>query len=127
MLDKAYFYVIIISVSDLFETVPASDNVTVIRLSIKELDMYNIPIFNDDMKPHIGESKPHIIFDMQNIHYMDSSALGAFFNIKKKTDENGQKMFLTSLNKATAMLFRLSRADELLTFYDNVDAALKHI
>lgn len=114
-------------VSDLFEVVSARDDASIIRLSIKELDMYNIPIFNDDMKPHIGASKPHIIFDMQNIHYMDSSALGAFFNIKKKTDENNQKMFLTSLNKATAMLFRLSRADELLTFYDTVEEALKHI
>lgn|GEM_PF-1714683 len=113
--------------SDLFDIIPHNDNVMVIRLTIKELDMYNIPIFNDDMKSMIGQGKPHIVFDMQNIHYMDSSALGAFFNIKKKTNENGQKMFLTSLNKATAMLFRLSRADELLTFYETVEEAVNHI
>jgi anti-sigma B factor antagonist len=65
-----------------------------------------------------------VVLDMTGVPYIDSSGLGAVLNCYVSLQRNGHKLALACVNERVRALLELTRVEELLNLYPDVDTAL---
>lgn len=87
-----------------------------------ELDLYNVggfyEIFIEHLRKHGQENTIHVILNMKNVRYMDSSAIAKFIAMHKQLTESGQKMYLIHLSLAILEVFKLTCVDRFFSIID---------
>jgi anti-anti-sigma factor len=76
----------------------------------------------------IGESEPtgirHVVFDVQNVQYMDSTCVGVFVELLGKLQEAGGRIALVNADSNVEYLFKLTRLDRLFPICRDVMKAI---
>lgn len=82
----------------------------------------------DDLKKRIkqlvAKQYIHLILDLTEVSFIDSSGLSALVIGLKATHEKDGSIKLVGLNKKTKYVFELTRLTRVFTFYEDVDSAL---
>jgi anti-sigma B factor antagonist len=91
-----------------------------------KLDAVSAPELRSFIVNIINSGSENIIIDLDNISFIDSSALGAIVSIMKIIRNNG-KLMLTGVNGIVLDLFKLTRMDKVLNLYSDVDSAKKSL
>jgi anti-sigma B factor antagonist len=91
-----------------------------------KLDAFSAPELRSYIVNIINNGSENIIIDLDNISFIDSSALGAIVSIMKILRNNG-KLMLTGVNGIVLDLFKLTRMDNVLNLYSDVDSAKKSL
>lgn len=88
--------------------------------------MYFIPEFKYVVNSAIASQPRKVIFDMSVVEYLDSSAMGALFQLQKQISGYGGTMYLTNINHTIQMVFKLTKSDLHFTICaDNAEALTK--
>lgn len=105
-----------------FEVTQEDGRLVLIPEPIDQLDLYNIFEFDEDMQKIVEDSgyadMNHIIIDLGNIPFMDSSAIGRFLAISRKLSEAGKTLYLRNLSIAVKQVFEITAAKEFFKILD---------
>ncbi len=66
----------------------------------------------------------HIVFDVQNVQYMDSMCVGVFVELLTKLQELGGRIALVNADQNVEYLFKLTRLDRLFPICRDVMKAI---
>lgn len=69
----------------------------------------------------------HILFDFEQVHFMDSSGIGMLMGRYKKVGYTGGSVAVTGVSESVERILRLSGLYKLITKYENVETALKEM
>ena len=101
------------------------DNSQLFRLT-GLLDAFSEPTFRKVLGSKIEEGPKHIILDLSQIDFVDSSGLGALVQLAKQAQNaDGTLQILT--NARVTQTVKLVRLEKFLSLQTSVEAALKNI
>lgn len=99
---------------------------TVVYLS-KEIEAENIPAFRDEFAKQAQDEFTNIVVDLSAVTFLDSMGVGLFASLfKKSKKKNGNFVFAGADGQPRSVLGMVG-FDELVTYYDSVDQALKNL
>ena len=97
--------------------------VTVAKLCATRLDASHAVRFKEGLREISEAGAGHIVLDMTDVAFMDSSGLGAVVTVMKQMGRS-KTLELASLSSAVAKVFTLTRMDKVFAIYPSVEAAL---
>jgi anti-anti-sigma factor len=90
------------------------------------LDAFSEPTFRKVISSKIEESPKHIVLDLSQIDFVDSSGLGALVQLAKQAQSaEGTLQIVT--NARVTQTVKLVRLEKFLMLQTSVDAALENI
>ena len=66
---------------------------------------------------------PYLIFDIAEVPYMDSAALGLLVNYYVSAQKNGRKVAVVGASPRIITLFEMTKLDGLFKLYPTVESA----
>ena len=67
------------------------------------LDAFSEPTFRKVLGKYVEEGPKHIILDLSQIDFVDSSGIGALVHLKKQTETNGGTSQIVTNARVTAL------------------------
>ncbi|KAB8335679.1 STAS domain-containing protein [Scytonema tolypothrichoides VB-61278] len=101
------------------------DNCQLFRLT-GLLDAFSEPTFTKVLGTKIEEGPKHIILDLSQIDFVDSSGLGALVQLAKRAQNSGGTLQIVS-NARVTQTVKLVRLEKFLALQPSVDAALENV
>lgn len=74
------------------------------------------------VRQKLDEGSQHLLIDLRNVMFMDSSGLGCLVAARRMTIETGATFALTALNGQARMLFEMAGVEDLFLIVDSMDA-----
>jgi anti-sigma B factor antagonist len=102
-----------------------ADNVNLIKLSGR-LDAGGSTVTRESLKTLAAQERPHLILDLSEVSFIDSSGLGALVSVLKAARQQGGDLVMCGAQQQAKMLFKLTMLDQILTQYDTIDEAKTH-
>ncbi len=94
-------------------------------LSIQEerVDAHNSGELKQLFLDMMEQGEINIIVDLQQVHFIDSSGLGALLSGYKNAEAKSGKLVLTRLQSQVGSMFELTRLNRVFEIYVNPDEA----
>jgi len=102
------------------------DKCSVVRVPDDELDANNSLAFRRAVTPVLQSGK-HVVLDLSNVCFMDSSGIGALLYALRTASAHGKCLKLSGVTNPVRMLFTVVRMYALFDVYDNPRMAVKSI
>lgn len=77
------------------------------------------------LKPILSNEHPKMIFDLQNIEFIDSSAIGCVISLVKTAKSSGAGFKLCNLSKDVESVFELLHLGMILDIEKDVDTCIR--
>jgi anti-sigma B factor antagonist len=110
---------------DLIETRDHA-GVLIVRILRKRLDASVAPAFKAAVTRHVDGGRHQVVLDMEDVDFMDSSALGAVVSCMKATGSRGT-LAISGAHGAVLKLLKLTRLDRVLKLHDKPEQAAEAI
>ncbi len=101
------------------------DEALVIRITEQQLQMYAIPQFRAMVAEALAHKPKIVIFDLELVDHMDSSAMGAMFHFLKAVREYGGNLGVTHVSSKVMQVFKVTKAETQFPIFETPDAAIK--
>ncbi len=98
--------------------------VVVVSMTEESLDAGNVKSFKQEIGPVIIENAK-VLFDLQNIKFVDSSGLGAMLSCLRTLNSKGGDLKLFGMTKQVRALFELVRMQRIFDIFNTREEALK--
>jgi anti-anti-sigma factor len=89
------------------------------------LDAFSEPAFRKVIDKCVDEGPPHLILDLSQIDFIDSSGLGALVQIAKKAQSAGGSIQIVS-NPRVTQTVKLVRLEQFLSLQPSIDVAIEN-
>ena len=89
-----------------------------------EIDVYTAPQFRDAVNTVINSGQKHLVVDMTNVTYMDSSGFGALLSATRRLRPQGGTVNLVKVSSAIDRILTITRLNTVFTTYGSVEDAL---
>ncbi len=99
-------------------------DVAVLMLPGEELDAGNAAEFKRSVAPILAANS-RVVFDMEQLRFIDSSGLGAMLSCLRQLDANRGDLKLCGLTKPVRALFELVRMHRIFDIYNTKDEAVR--
>ena len=92
-----------------------------------EIDVYTAPQFKEAVNSIIDSGQKHLVVDMNQVTYMDSSGFAALLSATKRLRPQGGTVNLVNVSNAIDRILRITRLDTIFGTYDSIDEALSEL
>lgn len=100
-------------------------NSLVVKLN-GELDHHVSEQIREDLEDTIEKKRiKHLIFDLKELHFMDSSGIGMIMGRYKSVSKQGGKVAIINASEKVDKIFMLSGLYRIVTKYNSLDEAIK--
>ena len=89
-----------------------------------EIDLSTVPVFKDALSA-ATEAGSHVIINMTDVTYMDSSGFGTLLSAKKRLRANGGSIHLVGCNDVIARMLHITRLNTIFSLHASEDDALR--
>jgi len=89
-----------------------------------EIDVYTAPQFKEAVNTILSGGQKHLIINMANVSYMDSSGFGALLSATKRLRPLGGTVNLVNCSGAIDRILRITRLNTVFATYESVDEAV---
>ncbi len=96
------------------------NNVNIVVVNEARIDAAAAIQFKDEMRSITEGGPAHIVLDLSQVAFVDSSGLGAIVSIKKYLGTEKQ-LDLAGLTTDVAKVFQLTRMDKVFAIHDSAD------
>ncbi|QKS70196.1 STAS domain-containing protein [Paenalkalicoccus suaedae] len=93
--------------------VTESENQNLAQVS-GEVDVYTASKLKETLHPLAEQPNKHLIVDLSDVNYIDSTGLGIFIGTLKSTEKSGSTLTLTGLNERVRRLFEITGLNEVI-------------
>lgn len=83
-----------------------------------EIDAYTAPDLKEKLKP-LAEEGQHIVVDLSQVNYIDSTGLGVFIGILKTMKKTDGELRLIQLLPRVRRLFSITGLDKVIAIEDS--------
>jgi anti-sigma B factor antagonist len=97
----------------------------VIKVTETQLQMYAIPQFKTMVIDALHAKPPLVVFDMETVDHVDSSALGALLHFQKHIQAYNGKMALANVTPKVMQVIKVTKFENNLQIFDSVAEAAK--
>ncbi|NEU31459.1 STAS domain-containing protein [bacterium LRH843] len=80
-----------------------------------EIDVYSAPQLRETLVPLSKQKGKHVIVDLSDIQYIDSTGLGIFIGALKAAHANKGELKLRGMSERVQRLFSITGLDEVMT------------
>ncbi|MGQ9697489.1 MAG: STAS domain-containing protein [Armatimonadota bacterium] len=109
------------------EVIPKDNQgVPVIRFS-GEIDVYTVPMFKKAIYEAIDSGKKHIVVDLSDVSYMDSSGFGTLLGATKRLRPVGGSLSLVGCNEVITRMLKITRLDTIFRMHPSEAEAVNTI
>jgi anti-sigma B factor antagonist len=98
------------------------NNVVIIKL-IGRLDSLTVKELKNKINSLIKNHQVHLVFDMSEVDFMDSSGLGGLVAALRSVSREGGDIKIASLLPRVRALFELTRLHQVFEIYNDADTA----
>ncbi|MEP5633178.1 MAG: STAS domain-containing protein [Tateyamaria sp.] len=102
------------------------DNLQVVSVLDNRIDAAVAIEFKDVMRASTDEGNDIVILDLSEVHFIDSSGLGAIVAAMKHMGKS-RKLALAGLTPTVEKVFRLTRMDSVFSVFPTLDGALEQL
>ncbi|WP_392339294.1 STAS domain-containing protein [Moritella marina] len=95
---------------------------TVLQINEERFDARLAPDFRTQLTALAQSVDAHLVIDLTQVRFMDSSGLGAVMAGYKML--RGKKLSVVNPQRAVKELLKLTRMDQLITCYESIDDAI---
>ncbi len=100
-------------------------DVLIITPQFETLDARDSREFREKILDLITKENSHnVIIDLQKVHFVDSSGLGAFLAILKYLHAQGGELRLSAMNKPIRSIFELISLHKIFEIFNSTEDAL---
>lgn len=92
-----------------------------------EIDVYSAPQFKQAVTGILDANERHLIVDMNNVKYMDSSGFGILLSAVKRLRPIEGTVNLVGCAAPIDRVLRITKLDTLFNMYPTMDEAMKAI
>jgi len=96
----------------------------ILHIQEPRVDMVIARKFREGLNSHIKDKPPHIVLNLKDTEYFDSSALGALVAFMKDVKAYGGRLVLCNLSRSLLTLLKLSKLDLLFEIAEDLDKAV---
>jgi len=89
-----------------------------------ELDMATAPAVREKLHGLLAEGHERLIVDLDNVGFLDSTALGVLVGVLKRVRTQDGDLRLVCNQPRVLKVFEITRLDQAFTIRDSVDAAV---
>jgi anti-sigma B factor antagonist len=100
----------------------AAEGVAVLKLDGR-LNMVAAPRLKEAVDQVVEGGRSHVVVDMADVTFMDSSGLGALIAGLKKARQGNGDLRISGINDQVATVLRLTNLDRVLRAHPSVEAA----
>ncbi len=83
-----------------------------------DLDINSSPELKTGVLGEYRENPKNLVFDLEDLEYLDSTGLGAFISIYKNVKENDHTLTIKNARSSIRKLFTITELDTLFTVED---------
>lgn len=105
-----------------FSQIQLANDVLLIQFQGENLDASNVREFRTLMQSVLKKNH-RIVFDMQQMKFVDSSGLGALISCLRETNAQKGDFRLCSLSRSVSALFELMRMHRVFNIHDTPEMA----
>lgn len=98
----------------------------IIEIETPTLNTGNVKEFKLEIQPYL-ESEKHVVLDLSNLTFVDSSGLGAFLFCLKRLNQHDGDLKLCNITKPVRVLFELVRLHQIIEVFNSQEEALASI
>ncbi|MFQ3550063.1 MAG: STAS domain-containing protein [Armatimonadota bacterium] len=92
-----------------------------------EIDVYTAPQFKEAVNGVLTTGQKHLIINMENVSYMDSSGFGALLSATKRLRPVGGTVSLVNCNQSIKRILQITKLDTIFSVYTDIDSAIANI
>ena len=107
-----------------FVSIDVTDGVAVLRLDGR-LNMVAAPRLKASIDECIDGGGKHVVVDLADVVFMDSSGLGALVGALKTARQAGGDLRIAAPSEQVVMVLQLSNLDRVLTLFDTAGDAYR--
>lgn len=96
---------------------------TVIAVS-GEIDVYTAPKLRDRISELVSDGSYHLVVDMENVDFLDSTGLGVLVGGLKKLRTHDGSMQLVCTQERLLKIFRITQLAKVFAIHDSLADAL---
>jgi anti-sigma B factor antagonist len=89
-----------------------------------EVDLFTAPEFKQRVMAPIAAGVDHVIVDLMNTTFIDSSSLGVLIGAHRRLKARGGRLIVACDNESIVKTFRITGLDGVFRLVDSVEAAL---
>ena len=89
-----------------------------------EVELATAPRVRQRIVGLVGEGHHHLVLDLSGVDFVDSVGLGVVVGALKRTRSHGGDLLVSGADERVRRLFAVTRLDEIVELYDDVEAAL---
>jgi anti-sigma B factor antagonist len=98
------------------------EDVIIVMPIIEALDASTVGEFKHDIN-HILQSECHIVFDLSQVQFMDSSGVGAVLSCLRTVNSKGGDLKICAMTRPVKALFELIRMNKMFDIFETDKAA----
>ncbi|PSW18141.1 anti-sigma factor antagonist [Photobacterium sanctipauli] len=95
---------------------------TILQIKEERFDAKLAPSFRSELEQLSESIGTHLVMDLSEVRFMDSSGLGAVMAVYKML--RGKKISVVNPQRAVKELLKLTRMDKLITSFDSIEDAV---
>jgi len=92
-----------------------------------EIDVYSSPQFKQAIISILDGDEQHLIIDMQEVTYMDSTGLSILTSVVKRISPNGRTVNLVGCKPHIERVLHITKISTFIALHQNTEDALKAI
>lgn len=91
---------------------------------VGELDVATAPRLRQEAQRLAHDGAPSVVLDLSAVEFLDSTGLGVIVGILKRIRTHGGELRLAGAPEQVRRVFEITRIDDILPMYPDVDAAV---
>jgi anti-sigma B factor antagonist len=99
------------------------DEVTIVHVG-GEIDVYTAPVLRERLDEHISEGRTHLVVDLTDVSFMDSTGLGVLVGRLKLVRVTNGSLQLVCSSERILKVFSITGLDKVFQIFASVDNAL---
>jgi anti-sigma B factor antagonist len=99
------------------------DDVTIVHVG-GEIDVYTAPVLRERLDEHISEGRHHLVVDLEDVSFMDSTGLGVLVGRLKLVRVSNGTLQLVCSSERILKVFSITGLDKVFQIFASVDDAL---
>lgn len=88
-----------------------------------EVDVYTASVLREQLDQQIGAGRRHLVLDLRNVTFMDSTGLGVLVGRLKLIRMRGGTMRLVCNSERILKVFAITGLDKVFQIFDSLEAA----
>jgi anti-sigma B factor antagonist len=90
-----------------------------------EIDIATAPSLRERLHALLAEDKRQLIVDLDDVGFLDSTALGVLVGVLKRARSEGGEVRIVCTQPRVRKVFEITRLDSAFDLFDSVDEAVR--